>query len=205
MELKQEKLDNKAQLRQRILDQASLLLTEEGPQALSMRKLSKQVGASTIVLYTYFQNKQDIFNELYLEGFARLRQDLETVPVHENPLEYVMDLGRAYRNSAVKNPTYYQIMFSQSVPDFTPPPESLEKSQQSFNVLVKAVQRCRDANILKPGDVLEIAQVLWGTLHGMVSLELFGYFSSKKSGKERLEEAMLILKEGLIHIEGETI
>lgn len=47
-------------------------------------------------------------------------------------MEYVMQLGRAYRKSAVHNPTYYQIMFSRCVPGFTPPLASLQKEQSQL-------------------------------------------------------------------------
>jgi AcrR family transcriptional regulator len=191
------KAANREQVRKTILDQASAILSQEGPHALSMRKLSEKVGASTIVLYTYFKDKQDILNELYLEGFVRLQRDIEAVAAGDDPMEYVMELGRAYRRSAVANATYYQIMFSQCVQGFTPAPESLEKSKNCFAVLRNGVQRCADAGLIVPGSATHTAQVLWGTLHGIISLELFGYLGSAAMGEERLEQAIQTIKAGL--------
>ena len=56
--------------RRAILDQASQLLAESGPESLTMRRLSQRIGASTIVLYTHFRDKQAILDELYLEGLS---------------------------------------------------------------------------------------------------------------------------------------
>ena len=186
------------QARRAILDQASQLLAESGPESLTMRKLSQRIGASTIVLYTHFRDKQAILDELYLEGFERLRADLARVP-QSDPLQYVMDLGRAYRRSAVANPTYYQIMFSRCVPGFDPSPASREVSKQSFHILAGAVQRCMDAGVAPRGDAAQIAHILWGTLHGLISLELFGYMPPSISGEARLEHALNIIRDGLVH------
>ena len=134
MQIEDAKTSNRTLVRQAVLDCASQILAEEGPQALSMRKLSQKLGASTIVLYTYFKDKPEILNELYLEGFERLRADLEAVPSGTDAMEYVMQLGRAYRKSAVRNPTYYQIMFSRCVPGFTPPLASLLVSRRSSDL-----------------------------------------------------------------------
>lgn len=192
------KVANREQVRKAILDQASAILALEGPHALSMRKLSEKVGASTIVLYTYFKNKQDILNELYLEGFLRLQRDLEAVPAGTDPMEYVMELGRAYRRSAVANATYYEIMFSQCVQGFTPSAESMEASKTCFGVLRDGVQGCMDAGCIQSGSATHTAQVLWGTLHGIISLELFGYLGTTGMGEARLEQAIQTIKAGLV-------
>jgi AcrR family transcriptional regulator len=197
MQLDDTKSANRAHVRKAILDKASAILAQEGPHALSMRKLSEKVGASTIVLYTYFKDKQDILDELYREGFERLAHDLQAVAAGDDPMEYVMELGRTYRRSAVANATYYQIMFSQCVQGFTPSPESLETSKNCFLVLRQGVQRCAEAGLTVPGNATETAQVLWGTLHGIISLELFGYLGSAAMGEARLEQAIQTIKAGL--------
>ena len=189
---------NRDLVRKNILDKASALLTNEGPHALSMRKLSGEVGASTIVLYTYFKDKQEILNELYLEGFARLQQDLQAVSQGDDPLAYVTELGRTYRRSAVANSTYYQIMFSRCIPGFTPSADSLLKSQACFLVLRQGVQRCADSGMVLTASVGKTAQVLWGTLHGVISLELFGYLGTRQDGEALLEQALQTIGAGMV-------
>lgn len=41
------------------------------------------------------------------------------------------------------------------------------------------------------------AQVLWVTLHGIISLELFGYLGTTGMGEARLEQAIQTIKAGL--------
>jgi AcrR family transcriptional regulator len=183
--------------RRAILDQASQLLAESGPDALSMRKLSQRLGASTIVLYTHFRDKQAILDELFIEGFERLRADLAAVVPVADPLQCLVDLGRAYRRSAVDNATYYQLMFSRCVPGFDPSVHSRKASKQPFAILLAAVKRCIDEAAIPGGDAVQIAHALWGTLHGLISLELFGYLSPSVSGEARLEQAIHIIRDGL--------
>lgn len=188
-----------SETRREILDQASRLLADSGPDALSMRRLSRAIGASTIVLYTHFRDKQAILNELFVEGFERLRDDLLRVVTTGDSLELVMELGRAYRRSAVANPTYYQLMFTRCVPGFEPSAKSREMSRQAFEILRGAVQRCMDDGVAPSGDSSLVAHTLWGTLHGVISLELFGYLPPSTSGEDRLEHALEVLRDGLCH------
>lgn len=183
--------------RRSILDQASQLLAEAGPDALTMRRLSQRIGSSTIVLYTHFRDKSAILNELYVEGFGRLRDDLLRVVPDRDPTRHVMDLGRAYWRSALANPTYYQLMFSRCVPGFEPAPESREAGKQPFVILAAAVQRCIDAGLATDTTAAQLAHTLWGTLHGLISLELFGYMASSSDAEARLEQALRIMQAGI--------
>lgn len=186
-------------MRRRILEEARQLLAEAGPDALSMRRLSQRIGASTIVLYTHFRDKPAILDALYVGGFEQLRADLAAVPQTADPLRDVMELGRAYRRSAVAHPASYQIMFTRCVPGFDPAPASREVARRAFLILSAAVQRCIDAGLTPAGDAAQVAHTLWGTLHGLISLELFGYLPPAITGESRLEHALRVLRDGLTH------
>ncbi|MBN1121594.1 MAG: helix-turn-helix transcriptional regulator [Anaerolineae bacterium] len=52
------------EMRERILDAAHGILTEEGPNALSIRAIAERVGVSHMVLYTYFDDRDALFAAL---------------------------------------------------------------------------------------------------------------------------------------------
>jgi AcrR family transcriptional regulator len=162
-------------LRRGLLDAAGRLLTSEGPGALSVRRVAREVNCSTKVIYTMFGGKEGLVEELYLEGFERLGGALEAVPHGENPLAYLGALGRAYRESALANPTHYAVMFGRPIPEFTPSPSSLRRARSTFEVLEEAVSWCMEAGIFERGDPEEVANVLWAAVHGVVDLELAGH------------------------------
>lgn len=183
--------------RQRILDEASRLIALQGAEALTMRRLSEAIGTSTIVLYTHFRDKSAIVDELYGEGFDRLRADLVAVPRDADALEYVRQLGRAYRRSAVSNPVHYQIMFSRCVPGFVPSAAAMARSEAAFAVLAAAVSRAMHEQRIASGNAKQVAALLWGSLHGLISLELFGYLPARPSAESRLEQMLALLGRGL--------
>lgn len=173
-----------------ILARAGEILAADGLQGLSMRRLAAAVGASTIVIYTHFANKQELLDELYRQGFERLEQALERVAPAADPIDHVADLGRAYHRFAVANPTHYQAMFGTLRQGFDPSPGSRAQALRSFAVLRSAVRA------IDPWRADERAAVLWSTLHGLVGLELLGYWGA--AGEARLEDAIAMLRTGLI-------
>jgi AcrR family transcriptional regulator len=174
-------------MRRALLDTASRLLMKEGPQALTMRRLASAAGCSTTVLYTTFGGKSGIAEALYREGFARFRKKLAAVPHTDDPLQRLLALGRAYRENAIENPTYYGVMFGNAIPGFVPSAEALTEAAPTLQTLIDQVQICMDAGLLEPSDPQAVAEVLWAATHGAVSLELAGFFGDEETAQARFE------------------
>ncbi|MGH8978548.1 MAG: TetR/AcrR family transcriptional regulator [Acidimicrobiia bacterium] len=160
--------------RQLILDAASRVLESEGPDALTMRRLASEVGASTSVLYTMFGGKNGVAEALWLEGFARLQAALDAVD-DEDPLGRLAAMGQAYRANALTNHAYYSVMLARPIPGFQPSDAAYAKSLRPLQTLSDAVADCIDAGVLREADAGHVARVLWAAAHGAVSLELAGY------------------------------
>ena len=185
-------------LRKGILDDASNLLMREGPTALSMRRIAQLVGCSTTVLYNMFGSKQGLVDELYLRGFNMLRETIEAIPHPGNPREYIFALCYACRNFALANPAYYSVMFLKVIPEYTPSDANRWLGEESFKVLVQAVQDCMAPGSTVSDEAWEIARTIWATLHGHVSLELVGYFNVPQPPLPRLERGLQALVDGLL-------
>src|SRR5512138_3570780 len=65
---------------QALLEAAARLLTDEGPEALSVRRVAAEAGVSAMGVYSRFGGKQGLVEALFLDGFARLERVLATVP-----------------------------------------------------------------------------------------------------------------------------
>ena len=164
-------------LRQGILDDVSNLLVQEGPNAITMRRVAETVGCSTTVLYTMFRNKQGLVDELYLRGFNLLRQSLAAVSHTDDLRDYIYALCIAYHDFALANPTYYSIAFFKAIPEYTPSKANLKLGQASIELLVRAIGDCISDNPKAENEAWEIARIIWATVHGHVGLELTGYFN----------------------------
>jgi AcrR family transcriptional regulator len=165
-------------LRASLLDVAAHLLAAEGPAALTMRRIATEAGCSTMVLYKHFGSKDAIATALYLEGFARLKRRLDAVPRGDDPAEYLAAVGRAYRENALTEPNFYDVMHGPGIPGFVPDAEATAAGKQSLAVLREAARWCVEAGVFRPdADPDEVADVLWAAAHGVISLERAGHFT----------------------------
>ncbi|MEV4111074.1 TetR/AcrR family transcriptional regulator [Nonomuraea sp. NPDC049695] len=162
------------ELRRDLLDAAGRLLAQEGPQALSTRRLAHEVGTSTKAVYNLFGDKAGLLRAMFLEGFARLADEFARVPTDGDPEADLMALGHAYRASALDNPHLYELMFGRPLADFQPDEAALAQIQGTFDTLIQAVARCVDAGRFAPSDPHDIAVHLNALVHGLASLELLG-------------------------------
>lgn len=176
-------------MRRALLDTASRLLAEEGPGALTMRRIAVAAGCSTTVLYTAFGGKDGLANALYREGFERLERRLteaaSRVERPDDPLAVATALARAYRASALEDRNYYGVMHQRAIPGFVPSAESVAFGNSTLGLLADAVRDGIAAGFLVPADPQAVAEVLWAAAHGVVSLELAGHFPDPDIALER--------------------
>src|SRR5687768_11101515 len=154
------------QIRTALIDVAARLLVEEGPAALTTRRLATEVGTSTMAVYTHFAGMEQLRHELIAEGFRRLAARLDLVDATDDPVADVAVMGVAYFTNALSNPHLYRFMFSE-------PREREEMGLGTFERLVQGVSRAIEAGRFK-GDATQLATQLWVTTHGIVTLELAG-------------------------------
>lgn len=156
-----------------ITDAAKDLLATEGPTALSIRRIAGVAGVAPMSVYNRFGSKQGIIDALFIEGFQKLQSAL-SIEHHGTVEEQLVALGRHYRAFAIDNPTLYSLMFLRGVPEYEPSDDAASVASNSFLHLVSMVEPWIAAKEIEPGDPVEIAQHIWETCHGVVSLELNG-------------------------------
>lgn len=59
-----------------IIDVALNLIETEGLEAFSMRRLSKEMGVSSMTLYNYVQNADDVLREILFKSFSTLYEKI---------------------------------------------------------------------------------------------------------------------------------
>jgi len=181
---------------QRILEAASELLSKEGASALSVRRIAAAAGCSTMGLYSRFGGKDGVVDELYAEGFERLVAAMRQNPLTDDPLADLRRGANCYRDTALANATHYMVMFGGAVPGFVPSDASHELAHAAFGGLVAKVARCTDSGLLD-GEPDQIAELLWGSIHGLVMLELVGINPLMSDPAARFERALDVLFRGL--------
>ena len=152
------------------------LLAQEGPQALSTRRLAAEAGTSTMAVYTYFGGMSELVRSMVHEGYARLNKYLGSVAKTGDPVGDLARLGRAYRHNAQANPHLYAVMLGgSSLGGFSLTAEDRQHGRYTLAAVVAAVQRCMEAGRFREADAVLVAHQMWSAMHGLVTLELGGY------------------------------
>ena len=175
----------KIELRRLILQAAGAEFEEYGYEGFSLRRVAERIGYSPTTIYLYFQNKDDLLLSTVKDGFAAFDSAIETAARTETaPLERLRNLGRAYVEFGLAHPAIYRLMFMQRADFYVLPhligttsaPGEIEAALESQHrvmaqeLLVRAVADGIAAGVFKNGDAVLMADALWASVHGLVSL-----------------------------------
>jgi AcrR family transcriptional regulator len=184
--------------RRLLLEEAGRLLAEEGAEAVTVRRLARQVGTTTRAVYSLFGNKQGLLSAMYREGADTMVRLHEAVPSATGPIEEILPLALAYRDAALAQPNLYGLIFERSVPGFTPSREDAEYARRSLLRVYEAVVRFAEQGFFGDRDPRAITGELWAMVHGLTSLELQGRLGPPETAKERWLDAVPALVTGLM-------
>lgn len=157
-----------------LVDAAEAVLVREGPQGVTVRAVAQEARVAPMGVYNRFGNKQGLIDLLLVRGFDELRASIS--PQDEpDPVERLRLSGERYRRFALDHPHYYALMFGAGTPLAEFAPEVSDRATATFGVLVEHVDAAVRAGVIPQGeDPFELAQQIWGSIHGLVTLELYG-------------------------------
>src|ERR1700730_6351560 len=143
---------HKEELRRVILDAAREIFVREGYESFSMRKLAEKIEYSPGSVYLHFKNKEELFECLVEESFARLLKiltGLQNGRKWQDPVEELKNGMRAYVEFGLRNPKDYRFAFM-----LKPPVEKRSyKVHGAFEVLRNMVRRCVEEKRFRAVDV----------------------------------------------------
>ena len=180
-----------------LIDIAARLLAEEGPRALSTRRIAAEADTSTMAVYTHFGSMSGLVREIVYEGFARLENHFGRVSETDDPVADLCVHGRAYRGNATANSHLYSAMFGgESLSGFELTEEDRQHGRYVLANIVGCVSRCIDAGRFRPADPGMVAHHMWFAMHGLVNLELGDYLIEPWKGEECFETQLVSLVVG---------
>jgi AcrR family transcriptional regulator len=177
-------------LRRNVIEAASQLLRDEGPDALTVRRVAEVLDCSTKIIYTTFKGKDGLADALFLEGCAGLAQAIGRVPRVSTPATYLWEISCAYWTFALANTSYYRVMFCGAIPNYQPAAASLRTTTTALEAVVKAIQQYQQEGKFPLDDPILITKALWAALHGVVSLYLQGHFTSHEEATSVFERTV---------------
>lgn len=103
----------KEEMRKRIMDTALNIAVSEGWNAVTIRKIAKTIEYTPPIVYEYFKNKDDLFDELVLMGFRILHKEYDLVRKTESdPKKILSMLSVNHWDFAFEHKELYQLMSS---------------------------------------------------------------------------------------------
>ena len=167
---------------QAILDAAREIINKQGIEALSIRAIADKIDYSPAGVYEYYASKEEIVAELVLQGFRRFAHYLDQVDKSLAAEEYLVELGVAYIDFAVKNSDFFLFMFTTAplayaeyFQETTPHSAQALQSDDAFGILLRGVDRCVQAGFfhIRPDyGLFEMAHAAWSLVHGIAMLQI---------------------------------
>jgi AcrR family transcriptional regulator len=165
--------------RGRILAAARDMFAREGYDAVTMRAIADSIEYTPTALYHHFPSKQALLTELCERDFGELARHFVGKAVAADPLQRLRSVGEAYLQFAEQYPSQYRFMFMTVMPDEPETRARLaeDRDNPERNAYAFLRSACADAigqKLFRPeyDDPDAIAQMLWGAIHGLISLRI---------------------------------
>ena len=165
---------------------AEQLLTEGGPAAFSVRAVAEKAGTTTRAVYSLFGSKDGLLvDALAQSAFEFLVTGIEALPVTDDAVSDLLDVGRVFRRLVIEHPAWYRIAFQRVVPGLDPGPELTAAREEAWAQLRAKVQRVADVGLLGDKPVNDARVEFNAMLEGLANAELRGaVFPNLPAGHE---------------------
>jgi AcrR family transcriptional regulator len=171
------------------------ILSQEGVNGLSLRKVARKAGVSHAAPYAHFADKQALVAAIATDGHRKIYEKILGVmeQYRDDPLRQLVETAWAYVEFGFEEPAHFRITFSGAVEKERDYPALVEMTAKNFGVLRALVACCQTAGLLNPGEPDLTAVCVWGLVHGFVSLVQEGQVSHSVLSHYSLWEMLIFL------------
>lgn len=168
-------------MKDKILAAAQKLFLQHGYQAVSMRKIAKEIGYSATTIYIYFQNKADLLTQIaknYFDDFLAQASDISKI--YTEPATVLAEYLKLYCMMAFQN--QHKFKFLASI--FAEADKLKLGNTNSRQVLIHLqdlLEDCVKTGVLKIEDKGKAAESLWALLYGLSLLLVNRPYSLSKA------------------------
>ena len=185
----------RAATRRKILDAARSMFVQRGYEGTTMRAIAAKIGYTPTAIYHHFKDKDALVAELSALDFQAFAQALRRTGVEGDPLERLGKIGEAYVDFGLTHPMQYQFIFMMHRPEHAPN----APAGDAYGFLRQTCAEVIATGRLRPefNDPDELAQMLWASVHGLVSLQIvkgcearFNWRDARRT-RAKMREALL--------------
>ena len=157
-------------VRRAVLDAALHIISQDGPDAVSMREVARQAGVSHQAPYHYFGDRAGIFAAISEEGFTQFAEELEESLLTDDPLVHCLN---TYVLFAMAHKGHYRVMFRQDICGVSSHESTRLAADRAFLALLDLASQV-DPDNTDSENPLVLPTTLWAHAHGLATLMIDG-------------------------------
>ncbi|MGU3500637.1 TetR/AcrR family transcriptional regulator [Mycobacterium sp. C31M] len=154
-----------------LLNAAETVLDRDGTDGVTVRAVAHEAGVSPMSVYNRFENKDGLVIALATRALDELAVAIDT-PDPMDPIERLRTACRSYRGFARQHPARYSLIFGAGSPLEDQSSGVAATGRAVFDILIELIDGVRPGN--SRADAAESAQIVWGAIHGAVTIEHAG-------------------------------
>jgi len=158
-------------VRRALMDAARHVLVQDGYDGLTVRRVAERAEYSLGTVYSYFADKDDLLYTLVLEDFHRLTERLRSIRDRHTGATAVREILLSYVEMGLEQPRSYEIMFMLR-PKLASRNASDETDEHAYAIFRGCIVEAMRRGEFRRQDPDLLAQMLWSSVHGLVSLRL---------------------------------
>ncbi|WP_280400530.1 TetR/AcrR family transcriptional regulator [Nocardia carnea] len=212
----------RAQTTQEIKTVALRLLAEGGPDAIALRAIAREMGMTAGAVYGYFSTRDELISTLISDVYTALVDRLEVArdaAPPDDPGGRIIAWGEEVRAWAVQRPAEFRLIYGDPVPGYRPPPGGPAAAAElractglvglaagawphvsgaggavfewtDFGADLVAHVRAEYPELPPAG--LALALRIWGRMHGLIALEVYGHLGPQTPDPAKLFHAEML-------------
>jgi AcrR family transcriptional regulator len=186
---------------ERIAEIALRILEQEGPDAVSMRRLAKAAGITPMAIYHHYPSREALLKTITDDEFAKLKEYSDRLIAQSKGKGDLTRSTDAYLDYAFDRPRIFDYVFSKPRFDARTFPEDFRaRRSPTLNPVADRVAEEMKEGVLRKDDIWEVALQLWAHTHGYVTLYRAGRFNmTEKQFRALYHRAVKRLLQGLLN------
>lgn len=186
----------------RILEAATTILSEEGMEAVSMRKIGRAVGVSQAAIYRHYKDKEALISAVVSSGYTGIVSALETASaLSQNLDDFFRRALEAYVNLALSDPGVFKAIALREAGPVAGQVNSLSPGvsakRKTFQILVGKLEEGMEAGTIEKTDPEIMAQAMWMSVFGIAARLVLEPEVSAEHRQRLIEAAATMISRGL--------
>lgn len=189
------------EVRRQIVSIARRIISEEGVDALSIRRITKEMGYSPGIVYHYFEDKEQLLSCVLEQGYAQILAAVRPLDESLPPDEAIRAAFMRYVEGGLNWAAEYCALMFSSSPQVLAFTSVLGEDKCAIRPALRMLMGTLEAGIAQglfaPCDVPLTAQAIWSAMFGLLARLLIEQDVSEVQRIKLLNREIDIVMKGL--------